>query len=404
MEHPIVYRYRWVVLLVFALLNVVLQVHWVAFAPITSEAAAFYGVEPFSIAFLALLFLVLYIVAGLPASYVLDTFGLRVGVGAGAVLMAGAALLKAAQPGDFTMVVVAQVGFALAQPFVLNAYTRLSSQWFPAREHATATGLASLAQYVGFVVAMGLTPPLTATLGLPGMLRVYGVATVACVAAFLVFFREHPPTPPSHFDEGPRLGVWAGLRHLLKQRQMLVLIYVFFMGIGIFNAVSTWIEELLAPRGFTSGQVGAAGAVMMIAGILGALIVPPLSDRSRRRVPFLIGCTALTVPGLIGFAYAATFPGLLVASFVLGFGILSAGPIGFEYGAELSHPAPESTAQGVLLIGGQISGIIFIFGMDALRSATGTMQPFMAFFVLAAVVNTALGFLLREAPATREAD
>jgi MFS family permease len=404
MEHarPIVYPYRWAVLGVFALLNVVLQVHWVAFAPITSEAAGFYGVEPLRIAFLAMLFLLVYLVVCLPASYVLDTFGLRVGIGVGAVLMAGSAALKGFYGGNYTVIVIAQTGLAVAQPFILNAYTRLSSQWFPTSEHATATGLASLSQYVGFVVAMAVSPPLAHAYGIEGMLAVYGVATVVCVVAFFVVFREHPPTPPSHFDEEPRLGVMAGLKHIARQPQMLLLIYVFFIGIGVFNAVTTWIEEILAPRGFTASQAGIAGAVMMVAGIVGALVVPPLSDRYRRRVVFLVACTAITVVGLAGFAFATSFPGLLAASFVLGFGILSAGPVGFEYGAELCHPAPESTSQGLLILGGQISGILFIFGMDALRSATGSMQPFMIFFIVATAVNVVLGLRFRDTTAGRE--
>lgn len=399
---PVVYTYRWAVLLVFALLNVVLQVHWVAFAPITTEAAAFYSVEPLSIAFLAMLFLLVYLVVCLPASYVLDTFGLRVGIGIGAALMGASALLKGLYGANYTAITAAQTGLAIAQPFILNAYTRLSSQWFPAGEHATATGLASLSQYVGFVVAMAVTPPLAHAYGIEAMLQVYGVATVLCVIAFFIVFREHPPTPPSHFDEEPRLGVFAGLRHIARQPQMLLLIYIFFIGIGVFNAVTTWIEEILAPRGFSASQAGLAGALMMVAGILGALIVPPLSDRYRKRVVFLVVCTAITALGLAGFAFAKTFAGLLAASFVLGFGILSAGPVGFEYGAELGHPAPESTSQGLLILGGQISGIIFIFGMDALRSQTGSMQPFMLFFIVATLANVLLALRFRDTPATSE--
>jgi len=393
---PIAYPYRWAVLFVFALLNIVLQVHWVAFAPITKEAAAYYQVAPLSIAFLAMLFLLVYLVVGLPASYVLDTFGLRKGIGFGALLMAAAALLKAFYATNYTAIVVAQTGLAIAQPFIINAYTRLSSQWFPTREHATATGLASLAQYVGFVVAMGVTPPLVNAIGIDGMLRVYGIATAATVLAFFLVFREHPPTPPSHFDEAPRLSVREGLRHIARQPQMLLLIYVFFIGIGVFNAVSTWIEEILVPRGFSAEQAGYAGATMMIGGILGALIVPPLSDKYRRRVPFLVGCTALCVPGLAGFTFATSLPALLGFSFLLGFGILSAGPVGFEYGAELAHPAPESTAQGLLLLGGQISGIIFIFGMDYVRASTGSMQPFLIAFIALTAINALLALRLSE--------
>lgn len=401
-EHPQVYSYRWAVLFVFALLNIVLQVHWVAFAPITKEAAAYFHVEPGSIAFLSMLYLLIYLPVGLPASYIIDTFGLRVGIGAGAVLMAAAAVAKAVYPDNFTAMVVAQSGLAIAQPFILNAYTRLSSQWFPTREHATATGLAALAQYVGIMLAMALTPPLVNALGMEGMLRVYAVLTVGCSLAFLIVFREHPPTPPSHFDEEARLGVWEGVRHILRQREMLILLYVFLVGIGVFNAVTTWIEEILAPRGFTAEQAGNAGALMMVGGILGALVVPILSDKTGRRIPFLIGCTAMAVPGLAGLAFTQSYAGLLLSSFVLGVATLAAGPVGFEYGAERSHPAPESTTQGLLMMGGQLSGAVFIFAMDAVRTRMGSMQGFMVVFIVATVINALLATRLHEAPATAE--
>ena len=52
-----VYRYRWVVLGVFALINLMIQVHWVALAPITTQAEHFYGVSALSIGFLSMLFM-----------------------------------------------------------------------------------------------------------------------------------------------------------------------------------------------------------------------------------------------------------------------------------------------------------------------------------------------------------
>ena len=49
------------------------------------------------------------------------------------------------------------------------------------------------------------------------------------------------------------------------------------IGLGIFNAVTTWIEQILAPRGITPEQAGIIGALMMVGGILGASILPGLS-------------------------------------------------------------------------------------------------------------------------------
>jgi hypothetical protein len=54
--------------------------------------------------------------------------------------------------------------------------------------------------------------------------------------------------------------------------------------------------------------------------------------------------------------------------------LLSAGPVGFQYGAEITHPTPEGTSNGLLLLMGQISGIVFILAMDSFKSPeTGSM-------------------------------
>jgi hypothetical protein len=96
----------------------------------------------------------------------------------------------------------------------------------------------------------------------------------------------------------------------------------------------------------------------------------------------------------------ATSPWLLyISGFVFGFFLLSAGPIGFQYGAEITHPAPEGTSNGLLIVMGQVSGIVFIMGMDALKSpATKSMTvPLLAQAGLI-VVAIVLAAMLRESP------
>lgn len=387
-------RYRWVVLGAFASLNLVLQLHWVALAPVTREAAAYYHVSPLAIAMQSMMFMLVYIVVGLPASYIIDTYGTRVGVGIGAVLVGVFGAVKGLYASQYAVVTACQVGLAVAQPFVLNAATRVSAQWFPAHERATATGLSILAQYVGIIVAMALTPPLAHAKGVNGMLQVYGYAAMAAACIFLPVFRERPVH--AALEQYERFDVAKGLRHIAGQRQMLMVLVLFFIGLGVFNAVTTWIEEILGPRGFSAEQAGIAGATMMIGGIVGASVLPPLSDRLRKRVPFLIALTTFAVPGLVGLTFAPTYPLLLTSSFLLGFASMSAGPIGFQYGAEISRPAPESTSQGLLMVAGQISGAIFIFGMDAFRADGGSMTPFMLVFIAATTFNALLCTRLRE--------
>ena len=81
-----VYGYRWIVLLAFMFVVAVNQLLWITFAPITGNAATYYGVSDLSIGLLSMSFMIVYIVISIPASWVIDTYGIRVAVGIGAAL------------------------------------------------------------------------------------------------------------------------------------------------------------------------------------------------------------------------------------------------------------------------------------------------------------------------------
>jgi cyanate permease len=188
---------------------------------------------------------------------------------------------------------------------------------------------------------------------------------------------------------------------MLRNRGFLILLALFFIGLGAFNAVTTWIEDIVRPRGFSVEQAGLAGGMMVVGGIVGALIIPALSDRLRRRVPFILLALAGSLPGLLGVTYATGYGLLLASSFALGAFLLSSGPLGFQYAAEITHPAPEGTSSGLLLLAGQVSGIAFIVGMDALRApATGAMTASLLVLVGLLAVGLLLATCLREPPRT----
>lgn len=402
MEKVKIYGYRWVVLFVFALANAMVQVHWVTFAPITGDAAAFYGVTPIQIGFLSMSYMIVFIFLCIPASYVIDTYGLKIGVGIGAALTGIFGLLKGLYASQYTMVCISQFGLAVGQPFIMNAMTKVGAKWFPMDERATAAGLAALSQYIGIIFALALTPFLFQNHGMRGMLMIYGVASVVVTVVFFAFIKDSPPTPPSAFHDEDTVPVFTGIRHMFKQRDMILLLILFFFGLGMFNAVTTWIEQILSPRGLNAEQAGLVGAAMMVGGVIGAVILPLLSDKLRKRKPFLILTMIGLTPGLVGLTFATGFPLLLVSGFVLGFFIMSAGPIGFQYGAEISYPTPESSSQGLILLSGQISGIIFIYAMDSLRDTqTGSMTPFMIVFVAMSIVCILMTMFLKESPLIR---
>ena len=88
---------------------------------------------------------------------------------------------------------------------------------------------------------------------------------------------------------------------------------------------------------------------------------------------------------------------LITSGIVLGFFLLSAGPIGFQYGAEITFPASEGTSNGLLILAGQISGIAFIFAMDSFKSSsTGSMTRPLIMLLGLMVLSLLLSTRLRE--------
>jgi MFS family permease len=390
------YGYRWVVLAAFAVIGVMNQVLWITFAPITSAAAAFYHTSDLMIGLLSMVFMVVFIIIFLPSAYVIDTRGFRAAVGTGAVLTAVFGLTRGLFASNFTMVFISQVGIAAGQPFIIGAITKVAARWFPVEERATASGIGTLALYLGPLLAMFLTPPLALRVGIPSTLLIYGVVTAAAAVFFLLAAREHPPTPAGP-DE--RVLMLDGLRSMLRQRHFLFLMVVFFIGLGMFNAISTWIEDIIRPRGFTISQAGRLGGLMLGGGIVGAIVVSLLADRYRRRKPFILLALAGLVPGLIGMTYGTSTWLLLLSGFSFGFFLLSAGPVGFQYAAEITHPAPEGTSNTLLLVMGQVSGIVFILGMDALRiRPSGAMTTSLLILIVLSLLNFFLALTLPESP------
>jgi cyanate permease len=382
-----VYSYRWIMLGVYMLVVAVNQLMWITFAPITVEAANYYGVSDLKIGILSMCFMIVYIIVSIPASWIIDTYGIRIGVGIGVVLTGIFGLLRGLVSINYNLLLLSQIGIAIGQPFLLNAITKIAARWFPIEERATASGLATLAMYIGILTGMILTPYLIIGSGTGGMLKSYGIFSLAAAVIFILFTKERPLTAPCNPDQEERALAIDGLKRIFHYKDFNWLMFIFFIGLGVFNGVTTWIENILSPRGFSSVQAGITGGLMIGGGILGALIIPILSDHYRKRTLFIIIALAGATLSLVGITFASSYLMLLISGIAFGFFLLSSGPIGFQYGAEITYPVSEGTSNGFLLLMGQISGIAIIFGMDSFKSSvTGLMtRPLIVLIIFMAL-------------------
>ena len=366
-----VYGYRWVVLAAFMLANLAIQVLWISYAPITSQAARYYGVSSLAIGALAMTFMIAFIPLSLPAAWVIDTRGFRLAVGFGVVLMAVFGVARGLAGTNYTLVLLSTIGLAVAQPFLLDSWTKVPANWFAQGERATAVGLVTLASMLGIAVGMVLTPILANAMSIASVQLVYGLFAAVTAVAFLVLARERPATPPCPAGMDERALMLDGLKHALTVKPFLVMLGVAFIVMSAFNGVTTWVEEIIKPRGFTSTEAGIMGGLMLIAGIIGAVVLSALSDRRGKRVRFMVIALVATVPGMLGVAFVSSLWLLYVFAAALGFFLVAVLPIGMQYSAEITNPTPEGTSNGLIQLCGQVS-VVYVYVMAALRTSNGS--------------------------------
>lgn len=387
-----VYSYRWVVLLVYMFINLTMQVFWICYAPVTGPAAEHYGVTDLQVGLLAMIFMYVYIPLAIPASWAIDTYGFKKAVGLGAILMGVCGLLRGIYTTDYTATLIFTIGIAIAQPLFLNAGTKVAALWFPLEERATVVGLGSVAPFLGIVIGQMVTPSLVTSFGFDTMLLIYGLVGAISAVVFLFLARETPPTPAGYEE---RVLMLDGLRHMLKLRDFYLLALIMFVTGAIFNGVSTWVEVIVRPKGLDITQAGMIGGLLLIGGIVGVFILPPISDRMHKRKPvFLVGLV-LAIPFLVGLALFNNYVLLMITTFILGLFIMGILPVSMQYATEICYPAPEATSAGLFTLAGQLS-VIAISAMGWSNEKFGSFTPSLLVLAGLMVVSCILLTMMKE--------
>jgi MFS family permease len=366
-----VYGYRWVVLAAFMLVNLAIQMLWISYSPITSQAAKYYGVSTWWIGFLLMTFMIAFVPLSLPAAWAIDARGFRLAVGFGVVLMAVFGVARGLAGANYTLVLLSTIGLAVAQPFLLDAWTKVPANWFAQGERATAVGLVTLASMLGIAVGFVLTPILADAVSIAMVQLVYGLFAAATAVAFLALARERPATPPCPAGMDERALMLDGLKHALTVKPFLVMLGVAFIVMSAFNGVTTWAEQIIKPRGFSSTEAGIMGGLMLIAGVIGAVVLSALSDRQGKRIRFMVIALVATVPGILGVAFVSSTLLLYAFAAVLGFFLVAVLPLGMQYSAEITNPTPEGTSNGLVQLCGQVS-VVYVAVMAGLRTSHGS--------------------------------
>ncbi|HUX42535.1 MAG TPA: MFS transporter [Rectinemataceae bacterium] len=389
--------WRWVVLGAFMLVNFIIQVLWICYAPISAEAAKLYGVSELSIGFFAMLFMIAYVPLSVPVAWLIDRFGFKNMVILGSAIMTLSALARGLAGSSYVLALVGTIGLSVSQPFFLNAWTKMPAHWHPQGERATAVGLITLSNLVGIAVGMALTPQLAQSMSIPNIQLVYAAAALVAGLVFALVAREYPKIPVGPMGSGEKALMIEGLKEALASPSFRLLCIVAFVVLGLFNGVNTWIEAIVSSRGLSASDAGTIGAIILGGGIIGAVLLPALSDRSGLRLPWLIVGIVGAIPAILGLAFFANQLLIMISAFFYGFFLTSILPVGMQYSTEVTRPVPEGTTGGLIQLAGQAS-VVFVFLMDVVRGPSRSFNPALVLSAILLALSAVLVGFMKEAP------
>jgi len=372
-------RRLWAVWAVALAAYVVGVLHRTSFGVAGLEAADRFGAAPAVLSGFVVLQLLVYASLQIPAGVLLDRFGARRLVAAGALTMAAGQLLLAlstALPLAIAARVLVGVGDALTFISVLSVVTA----WFPVRRVPLMTQLTGLLGQLGQVLS---ALPLAALLYGPGWTPAFvaaGALGVAVAVAVAVVVRDRPPgAPPQPTAPGPR-AVLAAIGQSWREpgTRLGLWTHTGTQFSGTVFALLWGVPYLVAGQGFTQGEASALLTVLVGAGI----VAGPLFGEFAARHPLRRSLLVLTVIGLTVGAWTVVLlvpppaprPLLVALVVVLALG----GPgslIGFDYARTFNPGHRQGTAVGIVNIGGFVASLLVALAVGVVLGAGGGYTP-----------------------------
>lgn len=323
-----------------------------------------FGIGASVLSSFAVLQLVMYAGMQIPVGILVDRFGPRVMIGAGAFVMAMGQLVISLTTEPVGAVLARMlVGTGDAMTFI--SVLRLIPSWFPARRVPVVTQLTGLSGQLGQVAS---TIPLVALLTGPGWTAAYlGAAAVGVLTSVLVLAAvrnspvgtEGPPVVSwrraaadlrdSFLQPGTRLGLWSHLSTQFSGLMFSLLWGYPFLTIGL---------------GYSPGLAGTLLTVMVVAAMaIGPMLGQLTAAYPLRRSNLVFGVLVATVAVwtvVLLWPGRAPLPVFVVLVVVLAaYGPASA--VGFDFARSFNPAARLGAASGIVNMGGFTAALVTIF-------------------------------------------
>ncbi|XP_043425137.1 feline leukemia virus subgroup C receptor-related protein 1 [Prionailurus bengalensis] len=404
---------RFVVLLIFSLYSLVNAFQWIQYSVISNVFEGFYGVSSLHIDWLSMVYMLAYVPLIFPATWLLDTRGLRLTALLGSGLNCLGAWVKCAsvQQHLFWVTMLGQCLCSVAQVFILGLPSRIASVWFGPKEVSTACATAVLGNQLGAAIGFLLPPVLvpntqnnTDLLACNISTMFYGTSSVATFLCFLtiIAFKEKPQYPPSQAQAALQNSPPAeysykkSIRNLFRNVPFVLLLITYGIITGAFYSVSTLLNQMILT--YYKGEevnAGKIGLTLVVAGMVGSILCGFWLDYTKIYKQTTLIVYILSFLGMVIFTFTLDL-GYSIVVFVtgglLGFFMTGYLPLGFEFAVEITYPESEGTSSGLLNAAAQIFGILFTLAQGKLTTdySPKAGNIFLCVWMFLGIILTAL--------------
>ncbi len=313
------------------------------------------------------------------------------------VLLSGVVMLVASFSTSFLFLLGTQIALGLGvSGYHPSAFPAISAK-FPKRERAKAIGLNA----AGGLVGMAIIPFLGVTLlVIFGWWRepvfIFGLMGIALFFPIILMMRW--ASKQSLIDAANGINNEKPEGQIGWTRNFWIAMV--FMGLrGIPFRCTTLMMPiyLVDSYGFEPVWAGSLTAIMLSAGLLGELVSAPISDKSGKRVPYMMFSVASMVPLFLFLNLSLDPVSLIIVLVAIGFIYFFGVPPGQAYETEVSPTENQGLAFGLLFsigaIPGSLSPIIFGWIGDVYGLASSIL-----FLAIVSGIAVITGLFLRDLP------
>ena len=388
-HEPYSRKYRWVMLilllLLYACFGIVSRAIFPLVTPILNDLRMIYAQMGFILGSWQLTYIMMALVAG----SILDRWGVRKSLFAGAIIIGLSSSLRYFS-NDFTTLLIAVALFGVGGPMISIGGPKTISSWFRGPSRGIAIGLYTSGNWLGGLLALALTNSLVMPLvgnDWTQAFVVYGMITFGVGLLWILCARE------TESGETPqRMAIIDVFRNLAKLHNVRIVLTMGLLAFAISHGFSSWLPKILEINGMSGPQAGFAASITIAAGIPSILILPsvvPARFRGRT-MAMLAVLTAVNIVLVMKISGIALYIGLAVLGFI------SAPFMALLLLILMDSPGVETrymgSAGGMFFCVAEIGGFAGPFFMGVLVDLTGT---FMAGAIFLAGLCIAIAVLTR---------